>query len=83
MTTRPGQVRFEAWVPETLFHQFARVVPNRKAWLVAEMHAAVGPNPEPLPVVPPHVHTRERTGEKLVGGIDVGAWRCPGCGQEW
>lgn len=38
---RPGQIRFEAWVPEDLFRHFANLTPNRKAWLVAKMRETI------------------------------------------
>jgi hypothetical protein len=80
---RPGQTRFEAWVPDDLYKQFASTVPNRKAWLVGQMSAALGPDPEPVKVEPPHTHRRERTGDRWVSGVNVGAYRCLDCGQEW
>jgi hypothetical protein len=43
---RPGQIRFEAWVPEDLFRHFAELTPNRKAWLVAKMREAVANGPK-------------------------------------
>jgi hypothetical protein len=42
-SARPGQVRFEAWVPMGLLLAFRRVVPasSRKAWLVRQMEEEV------------------------------------------
>lgn len=40
---RPGQVRFEAWVPVDLYRAFQQQHPGRgrKAWLAAAMRAEV------------------------------------------
>lgn len=42
------------------------------------------PKPTPQPAPPPtdtptHRHRRVRVGEKWVGGVDVGEWRCGDC----
>ena len=74
---RPGQVRFEAWVPTDLYARFSDKVGNRKAWLVAAMSAEAGPPPGP------HVHRRQRTGDRWVAGVNVGAWRCRDCDEQW
>lgn len=46
---RPGQIRFEAWVPEDLFRAFqAKHRGSRKAWLVGALREEVwGPSGTP------------------------------------
>ena len=88
MAARPGQVRFEAWVPAALYDQLRATVPNRKAWLLQQMIATVGADaePEPRTVIADeaaHQHRRERVGDKWVAGVNVGHWRCKDCDAEW
>jgi hypothetical protein len=41
---RPGQIRFEAWVPEDLYRAFTdHLRGTRKAWLVQAMRDEVWP----------------------------------------
>jgi len=53
-SSRPGQIRFEAWVPEDLFRAFqAKHRGSRKAWLVTALRNEVwGPAEDTPPVVP-------------------------------
>jgi hypothetical protein len=47
---RPGQVRFEAWVPEDLYRAFQeKHRGSRKGWLVAALRAEVWGDPMPEP----------------------------------
>jgi ribosomal protein L37AE/L43A len=70
---RPGQVRFEAWVPEHLMVQFKHKVPNRAAWLREAMQEATRP--------PDCAHTRrEQAGSRMSMGTELPIWRCSDCG---
>lgn len=46
---RPGQIRFEAWVPETLYREFAATGVNRAAWLRRKMIEYVENADVPVP----------------------------------
>jgi hypothetical protein len=70
---RPGQVRFEAWVPEALMAEFRTKVPNRTSWLRGAMTDALGPA---------CTHTeRVKVGERESLGQTLPEWACATCGH--
>lgn len=55
---RPGQIRFEAWLPADTYRRFSAKVGNRKAWLLAQVEAELGkeaaaPNGQHASAAPP------------------------------
>ena len=75
---RPGQIRFEAWIPQPLAEAFNARIPNKTAWLRAAMTQALGdtaPPPEP-----PHRHRRTQTGTRTSAGTTIPIYKCKDCG---
>lgn len=74
---RPGQVRFEAWVPEDLYRAFQAKVGGggRKAWLVGALRdATFGPDGCKH-------EKRVQTGTKESLGQTLPVWACADCGH--
>lgn len=75
---RPGQVRFEAWVPEDLFRRFQATGVSRAGWLRQQLAEFV----ERAEAPPPHRHKRTQTGTKWVMGSQVPVYVCAECGED-
>ena len=78
---RPGQVRFEAWVPQDLYEQFIASTPNRTSWLRKAMADALGPT-APQPKAAPHRHRRKQTGTRWSAGTEIPTYKCIDCGAD-
>lgn len=76
---RPGQTRFEAWVPTDLAAAFTKTIPNKTAWLRKAMQDALGVQPAP-PAAPPHRHKRVQVDTKMVAGTRIPIYKCKDCG---
>jgi len=84
---RAGQVRFEAWVPETLYERFAATGTPKAGWLKqalleyvtsSEIAAQVDENP-PETV---HRHRRIQTGTRWNLGQQQTTYACSECGED-
>lgn len=80
---RPGQVRFEAWVPESLYEQFQATKVNRAQWLRAAIASFVGEEADTSDSsAPEHRHRRVQVGVRYSLGTEIPRFECSECGRE-
>jgi hypothetical protein len=79
---RPGQVRFEAWIPAPLFDAFTATGTSRTAWLRTALADYLAVQQEPDPPPQPHRHQRTQIGTKIIMGSNVPLYACRECGAE-